>query len=321
MALRSFLVAALLASTATAAFAGGAQTLVLATYAYPKYDRAAALRPLAGHLSARLETPVDVVVHESPQALADAILAGRVDVAVTNTFAFLAVRKDAAVRAVAAFDVPGTTPAGYRGVLVARRERAPDTATLVRDAARLRYAQVIPGSTSGGLVQDLHLATLGLSPSRFAERSDAGTHDAALARLVDGTADVAALAEEPWRALRERSPQVALGLVQLWRSPPIPAGPVVCRRSTRLACEDVERLLLALDDESPAALTSLVAAWSEFAGARRLIGVDLHTFDALGAGSSAARDALLRARHSYQRTQKRDPRSRMLSQSMRPLST
>lgn len=323
--LHRFMAVLLAAVAAMPAVAGDPPPLVLATYAYAKYDRAAALRPLAEHLATRLGAQVDVVVHESPRALAEAIRAGRVDLAATNTFVFLAVRDDPTVHAGAVFDVPAESLDGYRGVLVARRERVPDMAALLQDAFALRYAQVLPGSTSGGLVQDLYLASLGVAPSRLADRRNAGTHDAALAQLDNGTADIAALAEEPWRLLRAHSPD-AKRLVELWRSPPIPPGPIVCRDSARISCGHAASILRTLDRDAPAAFASLAAAWSEAAGARRLVAVDDDAYDALTDGAPHARGVIDRALappplSAYQRTRKQVPRPRMLSQSMRPLST
>ena len=75
--------------------------LKVATYAYPKYDRAAALKPMADQLGAALGRETQVVLLETPDALAQAIAAGEVDVAMTNLAAYLAVQADPKVQAVA----------------------------------------------------------------------------------------------------------------------------------------------------------------------------------------------------------------------------
>lgn len=271
--------AALLMSVVSAAAAHDEAPAVFATYAYTRYDRAAALAPLAAHLSATLGRPVAVRVLESPRALAAALRDGSVDAAVTNTFVYLAVRNDAAVSALAAFDVPAATLDGYRGVLLARRQAAGSLADVRSAAAQLRYAQVIPGSTSGGLVQDLHFAANGIDTRTFAKTSYAGTHDGALAALLDGSADIAALADAPWQA--ERRKRAAGDIVELWRSPPIPPGPIVCRNGGRLDCARVGTVLAALHEQAPEALAAVVAAWSESAGAKRVVPVDQAPYRAL----------------------------------------
>lgn len=271
---------------------------ILATYAYTRYDRAAALQPLAEHLQRGLGRPVEVRVLESPRALAAALRDGTVDVAVTNTFVYLGLRDLPAIRAAAVFDVPPATLDAYRGVLLARRDGPAASLPAVQaGAAQLRYAQVIPGSTSGGLVQDLFLASRGLDAARFATIRQAGTHEAALAAVVDGSADLAALADAPWQA-RQREGKAG-DLVELWRSPPIPPGPLVCRAGGRIDCARAAQLLARLHEDAPAALAAVVAAWSEAAGATRLIPVQAAPYDALtavfadAAAGRAALDKLL----------------------------
>lgn len=276
------LITALVLSTVAQAQAATPRAAVIATYAYAKYDRAAALQPLADRLAAELGQPVTVRLLESPRALAQALREGTVDVAVTNTFVYLAVRAQPQLQAVGVFDVPAATLDAYRGVLLARRDgKAADLAALKANAGALRYAQVIPGSTSGGLVQDLFLAAQGLDPAGFGAVKHAGTHDAALASLGDGSADLAALAETPWQQLRKQGG--GTDLVELWRSPPIPPGPVVCREDGQLPCARVAALLQSLKADS-AALQGLVNAWSEAAGAKRLVPVQAAPYEALTAG-------------------------------------
>ncbi|MCX7589168.1 PhnD/SsuA/transferrin family substrate-binding protein [Phenylobacterium sp. 58.2.17] len=133
-----------------------------------------------------------------------------------------------------------------------------------------RYAEVLPGSTSGALVQAAALRQAGVAPGGFAQVTQAGTHEAALAALLTGTADLAALAEEPWRKLKAENPQVAEGLVELWRSAPLPPGPVVCIRAPTTPCDRIGAVLL--DDGAAAA--DLAKGWSETEGAVRFKGYD-----------------------------------------------
>lgn len=245
--------------------------LKVATYAYPKYDRAAALKPMADQLGAALGRETQVVLLETPDALAKALRAGEVDVAMTNLAAYLAVRSDPKLQAVAVLDVPAATAGRYRGVLLARRQAGVAAmAELPAKAAGLRYAEVLPGSTSGALVQATALREAGVAPGGFAQITQAGTHEAALAALQAGTADLAALAEEPWRQLKAENPKAAKGLVELWRSDPLPPGPVVCVRAPTTPCDEVEAVLLG---DGPAA-ADLAKGWSETEGAVRFKGYD-----------------------------------------------
>lgn len=261
---------------------------VLATYAYPKYDRAAALQPLADVLAARLQVAVTVRLFESPRALVEAVRSGAADIAVTNTFAGLALLDMAQAQPLAVFDVPQTTAERYRGVLLARVGSGPDdAAALARSAPRWRMAQAVRGSTSGGLVQDLRLAALGRSED-YAALKYAGSHEAALAALRAGEVDVAALADTPWQDARAREPALASSVRELWRSPPIPPGPLVCRNGGRLSCAATRTALLDLHREAPAALAALAGAWSEAAGATRLVEVDHARYLDLAPGFGSA---------------------------------
>jgi phosphate/phosphite/phosphonate ABC transporter binding protein len=263
------MIALLLAAQLTAA---APPPLKVATYAYPKYDRAAALAPMAQQLGQALGRETQVVLLATPDALAASIAAGEVDVAMTNLAAYLAVQSDPKVQAVAVLDVPPATAGLYRGVLVARRGAGVAAMSdLPQKAASLRYAEVLPGSTSGALVQAAALRQAGLSPGRFKDVRQAGTHEAALAALQAGDADLAAFAEEPWRKLKAENPQAAAGLVELWRSDPLPAGPVVCVRAATTPCDEIAAVLLG---DAGATAADLAKGWSETEGAVRFKGYD-----------------------------------------------
>lgn len=270
------------------------EAAVLATYAYPKYDRAAALGPLADELGSQLDRAVEVRVYASPHALVAAARAGEVDLAVTNTFAGLALLDAAGMHALAGFDVPADTADRYRGVLLARADGPADAAALARMGRRWRIGEVVPGSTSGALVQELHLRALGVRVETGSRRY-AGTHEGALALLRAGDVAVAALADAAWRDALAREPTLAGALRELWRSPPITPGPLVCRSGGRLPCAAAQRVLLDLHRTAPAALSALAGAWSEAAGATRLVAVDATAYAGVAAGfsSPAARAAAL----------------------------
>ena len=294
----AFLIAAIASSSAIGQVRDVA---VLATYAYPKYDRASALQPLADHLAARTKVPVVVRLYDSPRMLVEAVRSGAADLAVTNTFAGLALLDAGEAQALAVFEIPSETAERYRGVLLAGIKAGPkDDAALARSPARWRMAQVVPGSTSGGLVQDLHLAALGRS-SDYAALKYAGSHEGALAALRAGEVDVAALADTPWRDALAREPSLAASVRELWRSAPIPPGPVVCRNGARLSCDAAREVLLGLHRDVPAVLAALAGAWSEAAGATRLVAVDRAQYLGLAQGfhSPEARSAALRRLLDY----------------------
>lgn len=248
--------------------------LRVGSYSYPRYDRSVALGPLARVVEHVTERRAVIVLLDTPDALADAMCRGEIDVAMTNLGAFVKIRECPQTRAIAVLDAPPAVLERYRGVLLSRRDTGvADLAGLAARAGELRYSEVLPGSTSGALVQADALRSIGITPTTFAALRHARTHDAALADLLDGRADVAALAEEPWRKLVDEQPERAAVLTPLWRSEPLPPGPVVCRESTATDCEAIRAALLGPAGDTAA--ERLAEGWAETAGATRFT-----TFDA-----------------------------------------
>jgi phosphonate transport system substrate-binding protein len=236
------------------------------TYSYPRYDRRIALEPLAAMIERVSGRPTRIILLDTPDALAEAVCAGEVDVAMTNLGAFVKMEKCAGVTPIAVLDPPFSVLDRYRGVLLAQRADAVTLGTLKARARHLRYSEVLPGSTSGALVQAHALRALGVAPSRFRSVRQAGTHEAALEELLSGRADLAALAEEPWRKLQVEAPERAATLKLLWRSVPLPVGPVVCRAGSATPCGAIQAALLG--PQGADAAGPLAKGWTETEGAR-----------------------------------------------------
>ncbi|WP_372018338.1 phosphate/phosphite/phosphonate ABC transporter substrate-binding protein [Pseudoxanthomonas sp. 10H] len=240
----------------------GPAAWVVATYAYPQRDRAAAIRPLADYLAVRGGRAVEVRVLPSPTALVEALRRGEVDVAVPNLHGYLQARPG--TDGIVALPVPAVPPAQadrYRSVIVARAEIG-SSADLRSRAAGLRLVLVGPDSASGGFVPAAELTALGLPPgSGFAGLAYAGSHAAALQALLEGRADVAALAADVYDAAR------ADGTRELWRSAPIPPGPLLCHGRDGVPCDAIVGWLLEAHGRDPAVMAALRAGWPEFGDA------------------------------------------------------
>ncbi|MET4685230.1 phosphate/phosphite/phosphonate ABC transporter substrate-binding protein [Brevundimonas faecalis] len=246
--------------------------LRVGTYSYPQYDREAALAPLARAVEQVAGRPAHVVLLDTPDALADAMCRGEVDVAMTNLGAFVKMRECPRLQAVAVLDTPPGVLDRYRGVLLTRRDTAiADLTELASRARDLRYSEVLPGSTSGALVQAEALGSVGIAPMDFSGLRHARTHEGALADLQEGRADIAALAEEPWRKFAADHPDRAAALTPLWRSEPLPPGPVTCREAA-VDCAALGAALLGQAGDAVAA--PLSEGWSETLGAKGFIPFD-----------------------------------------------
>ncbi len=240
----------------------GSAPWVVATYAYPHRDRAAAIQPLADYLARRGRHPVQVRLFPSPTALVDALRAGQVDVAVPNLHGYLQTRRwHEQVTTLPVPQVPALQADRYRAVLVARAG-VDSMAVLKRDASRLRLVLVGKDSASGGFVPVQHLRVQGLQPATsFAAVAYAGSHAAALQAVVDGKADVAALAADVYDAARPQA------VMELWRSDPIPPGPLLCRPGPGVPCQAITAWLLEAHAAAPAVMAGLRAGWPEFGDA------------------------------------------------------
>ncbi len=273
---RTVIAAMALAVSAPAALAAGTPTapLRVATYAYPQRDRIDAIRPLAEYLTRRSGRAAAVTLYPSPTALVQAMRDGRVDVAVPNLHGFLQAQGDPRLVALAVPDVPPAQADRYRAVLLARQGLA-SPEQVRREAARLRLVLVGRDSASGGFVPMRQLRALRLEPATAFARVDyAGSHAAALAALAEGSADVAALAADVYDA--QRPP----GVRELWRSPPIPPGPLLCRE-TQTPCAVIGSWLLQAEREAPDVMAALRVGWPEFGDATAFQAVDMQAFSGL----------------------------------------
>lgn len=248
---------------------------VIATYAYPQRDRAAAIQPLADYLGLRARHPVQLRLFDSPTALVAALRRGDVDVAVPNLHGYLQARRTIEpLTTLPVPQVPALQADRYRAVLVARAglEAAGE---LERQAKTLRLVLVGRDSASGGFVPVRELRRRGLEPAKaFGHLAYAGSHAAALDAVATGGADVAALAADVYDADRPA------GVVELWRSEPIPPGPLLCRPAADVPCQQFAAWLLEAHDESPAVMTALRAGWPEFGDANRFMAPDRQLLDA-----------------------------------------
>ncbi len=254
----------------------------IGTYAYPRYDRRVALQPLAAmieHVSGR---STQIVLLDTPDALADAVCSGEMDVAMTNLGAFVKIRSCPAIKAIAVLDTPAAILNAFRGVLLSRRDvGVASLDELAARAGRLHYSEVLSDSPSGGLVQRSALRSVKAKPSCFLSVRQAGSHDAALDDLLAGRSDVAAIAEAAWQNFRLTYSALAAQLQLLWRSDPLPVGPLVCKDSLRTSCDAIRTALLGASGSEVAG--SLSNGWKETEGATRFRAYDPASYDAFRA--------------------------------------
>ena len=276
------LVLMLLMGRRALAAAADTPALVVATYAYPHRDRAAAIQPLADYLAVQLQRPVEVRVLPSPTALIEAMQQGQVDVAVPNLYGYLlATRAPCAVQPLPVPDVPADQAQRYRSVIVARQPMT--LQQLAARAGQLRLGLVGRDSASGGFVPLRGLRQAGVDVDDFASVAYAGSHAAALHILGDRQVDVVALAADAFDGSARG------GLYEVWRSPVIPPGPLLCRRSSSTDCDAVAAALLDVDRHDAWVMAGLRAGWPEFGDAQRLVAPEVQALQVLADGLPPAR--------------------------------
>jgi len=155
-------------------------------------DDVEAFRPILAWVSDQLGIPVKYVVATDYAAVLQAMRFGFADLA--RVGAFNVVQAEALFGASAlVVDVKANThqPFDY-ALILARTDLGIQSGSATADQLRgLRLAYVDPTSTTGGLVPRMMLQRLGLKDEDFSTVYYAGSHDAAIIALAQGTVDLA----------------------------------------------------------------------------------------------------------------------------------
>ncbi len=141
------------------------------------------------YLSKHLKSPVKVIVHDSPEALADALATGKVDLAWITPLAFVrASQKNPEVAALS--KAMRKSSMFYRAVFFVKKDSAIKS---LADLKGTKVAWVGKSSTSGYLFSREILKKEGLEPNGyFASETFAGDHPSVCKAVRAGTADVGA---------------------------------------------------------------------------------------------------------------------------------
>lgn len=248
------------------------QNLRLAVYQYADNPRTKNLQPLADHLQQRLGITATVHSYPTVHAFIEAIQKGEVDIAFINTFGYLlleASSKRYPMQPKVALAVPHPDD-NYKTAFVARAQSPIQKLT---DAAafgkQTRLGLVATGSTSGNLVPRLALTKIGITGAEqhFQRVNYTGTHAKAIQALLNNEVDLAAMGSSEYTKLDSVT---ELQLRPIWISTEIPLGPVLFHKKlSKPLQQQIEQVLLTADQEAPAVLASIKAAWSEAKQATR----------------------------------------------------
>jgi phosphonate transport system substrate-binding protein len=252
-----------------------ARTLVVATYQYADNPRIKNIEPFATHFGD--EAGIKTVVKSFPtvHALLEAMKNNEVDIVFINTFGYLLSRElTQAYEISAALHLPDDAASVYRSVIVSPKENQITTLKAAVDRAGDNYLVLVsPGSTSGNLVPRLKLASiLRDDPEKFfVEVQYAERHDAALTLAREEKYAIASCGSDEYYKLGADTAKFNL----LWKSEPIQLGPVLVKKELSENIKiSLQKALLSLHEQSPAALESVKSGWTEAKPADRYVVID-----------------------------------------------
>ena len=257
-------------------------TLVIATYQYGDNPRIQNIEPVATHIGEVVGINTVVKSYPSVQLLLQAMNKGEVDVAFMNTFGYLILKEQTSSFEIsAALHLPDEVASVYKSVIVSHPQFfCISIEDAVAQAGDNILILVSPGSTSGNLVPRLKLASvMPDDPEKFfLEVQYAEQHDLALQNMLKEKFALAAFGSEEYYKLGSDTVKIR----KLWESPPIPLGPVVCKKelSENIKIE-LKKALLTLHEQNPEALESVKAGWTEAKPADRYMEVDDAYYESL----------------------------------------
>lgn len=256
--------------------------VVIATYQYADNPRIKNLEPFANHCTEATGIKTSVKSYPTVYALLEAMKKNEVDVVFINTFGYLLSREvtDGYEMSATLF-VRKETAAAYRSVIVTPKANHTPTLKYAIERAGDNYLVLVsPGSTSGNLIPRLKLASLlPDDPEKFfVEVQYAERHDAALRLALEEKFAIVSCGIDEYHKLGADTSKFDL----LWKSGPIPLGPVVVRKDLPETLKNsLQNTFLELRDQNPEALEAIKAGWTEAKDAEHFTIVDEAYYNSL----------------------------------------
>ncbi|HGM5580951.1 TPA: phosphonate ABC transporter substrate-binding protein [Pseudomonas putida] len=126
---------------------------------------------------------------------------------------------------------------GYWSVLIARKDSPINSVDdMLKHAKELTFGNGDPNSTSGYLVPGYYVfAKNNVDPTKIFKRTLNSSHEVNALSVAKGQVDVATFNTESWGRLEVTQPDKAAQLKVIWKSPLIPADPMVWRKNLSAA--------------------------------------------------------------------------------------
>lgn len=238
--------------------------LVIATYQYADNPRIKNIEPFANHFGEAAGVKTVVKSYPTVHELLEAMRKNEVDIVFINTFGYLLSREVTQYYETSAtLHLPDDAASVYRSVIVSPKINHTTSLQQAVDRAGDNYLVLVSmGSTSGNLIPRLKLASmLPDDPEKlFVEVQYAERHDAALRLALEEKFAIASCGSDEYYKLGADTAKFDL----LWKSDPIPLGPVVVRSGlSENLKKTLQNTLLELREQNPEALEAIKAGWTE----------------------------------------------------------
>jgi phosphonate transport system substrate-binding protein len=256
------------------------KTFVIATYQYGDNNRLKNIEPFADHFADIAGIKTTVKSYPSAPQLLQAMNTGEVDIAFMSTFAYLILREQISTFEIsAALHLPDSTASHYTSVIISPKSNKIKSLDdgIARAGDNVLFL-VAPASTSGNLVPRLKFASLREEEPElyFMEVRYADRHDLALQNMLTEKFAMAAFGSNEYYKMGADTANVR----KLWESPPIPLGPVVCKKNLPENIKiSLKTALLELNKENAEALESVKAGWTEAKFADYFMAIDDAYYD------------------------------------------
>lgn len=188
--------------------------------------------PFIKHLSLRLDRPVELMVAVDYSAVVEALKYGHADLARLGPFSYILATEEAEIEAFAAGVTEIHGEPSYRALIVALASKN------VEDLNGKSLAYVDVGSTSGYLAPSTYILESGIE---LREEFFAGTHNAVIAAVGNGTVDAGCTADIIFHNAIEEGTVSADDFNIVWESEPLPGSPIVFQKSLDRSLKDAIR--------------------------------------------------------------------------------
>lgn len=188
--------------------------------------------PFIDYLSLQLDRPVKLMVTVDYAAVVEALKYGHADLARLGPFSYILATEEAEIEAFAAGVTERHGEPSYQALIIALASKN------IEDLNGKTLAYVDVGSTSGYLAPSTYVMESGIE---LGGEFFAGTHNAVLAAVQNGTVDAGCTADIIFFAAVKEGVISTGDFDIVWESKPLPGSPIVFQKSMDRSLQDAIR--------------------------------------------------------------------------------